>query len=283
MQINSSSHFHSYMTPDTQGVKAAVGLEDQEQAESLVPPVKESEKGAASNADANPPSSQSAGNQQTSGNSDQPVAAGEKTSQAQKQQEKKDQEVIRQLKARDLEVKKHEQAHAVVGGQYAGSQSFDYQIGPDGARYAVGGEVSIEMSKVSGDPQATVEKMRVVRAAALAPAEPSPQDRRVAAEASQIAAEAQQEMAMQKVEERQETKESNESGEESDESNTLQSSLDESEKEDDKKVEKEAPRSNAAERFREVYGHKTQESLNSLALGLSHGHPSVGGLLNEIA
>lgn len=98
------------------------------------------------------------------------------------------------LKARDREVRAHETAHQAVGGQYAGSISYVYERGPDGAQYAVGGEVSIDTSPVQGDPQATIEKMRVVRAAALAPAEPSPQDRAVAAEAMQLMLRAQSEL-----------------------------------------------------------------------------------------
>jgi hypothetical protein len=73
--------------------------------------------------------------------------------------------------------------------------SFTYQRGPDGAQYAVGGEVSIDLSPVQGDPQATIEKMRIVRAAAMAPAEPSGQDRAVAAQAMQIMLQAQSELA----------------------------------------------------------------------------------------
>ncbi|MEQ5814458.1 hypothetical protein J3362_02975 [Marinobacter sp. NFXS11] len=99
------------------------------------------------------------------------------------------------LKARDREVRAHEAAHQAVGGQYAGAMSFTYQRGPDGAQYAVGGEVSIDLSPVQGDPQATIEKMRIVRAAAMAPAEPSGQDRAVAAQAMQIMLQAQSELA----------------------------------------------------------------------------------------
>ncbi|NQY13112.1 MAG: hypothetical protein HRT81_04525 [Henriciella sp.] len=88
---------------------------------------------------------------------------------------------VDKLKARDREVRAHEQAHATVGGQYAGAPSYTYQTGPDNQRYAVGGEVSIDTSPVEGDPEATVDKMEIVIAAALAPAEPSPQDRKVAA------------------------------------------------------------------------------------------------------
>lgn len=101
---------------------------------------------------------------------------------------------LTELKARDREVRAHEAAHQAVGGQYAGSISYVYERGPDGAQYAVGGEVSISTSPVRGDPQATIDKMRVVRAAALAPAEPSPQDRAVAAEAMQLMLQAQAEL-----------------------------------------------------------------------------------------
>lgn len=90
-----------------------------------------------------------------------------------------------QLQARDQEVRAHEGAHAGAAGSYAGSPSYTYQAGPDGNRYAVGGEVSIDVSPVAGDPQATVEKMRVVMRAANAPAEPSAQDQHVAASAAQ--------------------------------------------------------------------------------------------------
>lgn len=91
---------------------------------------------------------------------------------------------VQELVARDTEVRAHEQAHAAAGGQWAGAPSYDYQRGPDGKRYAVGGEVPIDVSSVAGDPRATIAKMQQVRRAALAPAQPSPTDRRVAAEAT---------------------------------------------------------------------------------------------------
>lgn len=89
--------------------------------------------------------------------------------------------VVKQLSARDREVRDHEQAHARVGGQYAGEPTYTYQTGPDGQRYAVGGAVAIDTAPVRNDPQATIRKMEVVKAAALAPAEPSAADRRIAA------------------------------------------------------------------------------------------------------
>lgn len=91
---------------------------------------------------------------------------------------------VQQLKDRDREVRIHEQAHAAVGGQYAGSPSYTFETGPDGKRYAVGGEVSIDVGEEE-KPEDTIQKMQIVRAAALAPAEPSTQDLKVAAEASQ--------------------------------------------------------------------------------------------------
>lgn len=111
------------------------------------------------------------------------------------QQEQQDADQIKELKARDTEVRIHEQAHAAVGGQYAGSPSYEYQRGPDGTNYAVGGEVQIDVAEIEGDPQATIEKMQTVRAAALAPAEPSGADRAIAADATQKLAAAQAELA----------------------------------------------------------------------------------------
>ncbi|WP_394222235.1 putative metalloprotease CJM1_0395 family protein [Alteromonas gracilis] len=119
----------------------------------------------------------------------------------QKQQEKQDAAEIEQLKARDQEVRVHEQAHAATGGQYAGAPRYEYTTGPDNKRYVTDGEVSIDVSKEK-TPQETLKKMEQVRAAALAPAEPSSQDLKVAAEASQKATEARSEIAKAQVESR---------------------------------------------------------------------------------
>lgn len=101
---------------------------------------------------------------------------------------------IQKLQQRDAEVKAHEQAHLSTAGQYAaGGASFSYQTGPNGKRYATGGEVPIDLSKEK-DPQATLAKMTQVRRAALAPANPSAADRNIAARASMMAAEAMSEL-----------------------------------------------------------------------------------------
>jgi len=112
----------------------------------------------------------------------------------QKETEQTELEQVKQLKSRDTEVRNHEHAHAAVGGQYAGSPSYEYQRGPDGSNYAVGGEVSIDVAVIANDPQATINKMQQVQAAALAPAEPSGADRAIAADAAQKIATAQAEL-----------------------------------------------------------------------------------------
>ncbi|WP_409424120.1 putative metalloprotease CJM1_0395 family protein [Pseudoalteromonas sp. RW-H-Ap-1] len=121
--------------------------------------------------------------------------AAEEVSEQEELQLEQELQQIKELKARDTEVRMHEQAHAAVGGQYAGSPSYEYQRGPDGTNYAVGGEVPIDVGVINGDPQATIDKMQTVRAAALAPAEPSSADRAIAADATQKIAAAQAELA----------------------------------------------------------------------------------------
>ena len=128
---------------------------------------------------------------------------------------------VRELEARDREVRAHEQAHKSAAGPYAGAIHYDYQRGPDSKRYAVGGHVPIDMSDVPGDPAATAEKMAVIRRAALAPAEPSSTDRAVAAEASQREAEARQEARVERTEEAQAATAATESATESNRSTTF--------------------------------------------------------------
>jgi len=106
-----------------------------------------------------------------------------------------DEKVIQELKAREREVRAHEAAHAATGGGYADSPTYSYQQGPDGRSYAIGGEVRIDTSKIPGDPQATLKKAETIRAAALAPAQPSSADRAIAAKAVVMAAEARSELA----------------------------------------------------------------------------------------
>lgn len=124
------------------------------------------------------------------------------TAQEQRQQEQAVQQVLAQLRARDQEVRTHEQAHLSAAGPYAtGGINYTYQTGPDGQKYAIGGSVGIDTSAIAGDPEATLQKARVVQRAALAPAQPSGQDMKVAAQASQMMMQAQVEIQMQRAEE----------------------------------------------------------------------------------
>jgi hypothetical protein len=104
---------------------------------------------------------------------------------------------IAKLKQIDRQVRQHEQAHlAAAGGMATSGASYTYQKGPDGVNYAVGGEVSISVSP-GRTPEETLRRAQTVRAAALAPADPSGQDRAVAAQATKMAMEARMEMAQQ--------------------------------------------------------------------------------------
>ena len=102
--------------------------------------------------------------------------------------------VIGELQTRDRAVHAHETAHMAAGaGLVTRSASYTYQTGPDGQRYAVGGEVGIDVSP-GRTPQESLAKAERIRAAALAPADPSAQDLQVAASAAQMAMEARMEM-----------------------------------------------------------------------------------------
>lgn len=118
-----------------------------------------------------------------------PMASGETLS-------AEERKTVEKLAKRDREVKAHEQAHIASAGGYAkGGAKYEYQAGPDGKSYAVGGSVQIDTSPIPGNPQATLQKAAIIRQAALAAAEPSGADRAVAAAASQLAAEARKELA----------------------------------------------------------------------------------------
>jgi len=105
--------------------------------------------------------------------------------------------LIQRLKMREKQVIAHEMAHKAVGGPYTGPVHYTYTRGPDGRYYITGGEVSIDVSP-EPDPEATIRKMEIVRAAALAPADPSPQDLAVAQRATALEMKARQELALKK-------------------------------------------------------------------------------------
>lgn len=106
-----------------------------------------------------------------------------------------------ELKARDREVRAHEQAHINAAPDIVTSgASFTYKTGPDGQRYAVGGEVTIDVSE-GRTSEETIAKADKIKRAALAPAQPSGADRAAAAEAAAMANKARMELARSKAQE----------------------------------------------------------------------------------
>lgn len=104
--------------------------------------------------------------------------------------------VLSQLKKRDQEVRKHELAHLQKAGVFAsGGPVYEYEEGPDGCSYAVGGHVPVSLAEISGNPKATLEMAKAVKAAALAPDDPSEQDLRVASQAERLIQKARTELA----------------------------------------------------------------------------------------
>jgi len=99
-----------------------------------------------------------------------------------------DRALLRELQSSDARVRAHEAAHQAAGGGLTGGASFTYRQGPDGRQYAVGGEVPIRMGGDGDSPDQQIELARRIRAAALAPADPSAQDLAVAAAATQMEA-----------------------------------------------------------------------------------------------
>lgn len=102
---------------------------------------------------------------------------------------------LARLAAVDRQVRAHEQAHQAAGAGLAGGASYQYRRGPDGRQYAVAGEVAISMAR-GRTPAETLARAEQVQAAALAPVDPSAQDRSVAAQAARMAQEARREQAL---------------------------------------------------------------------------------------
>jgi len=118
-----------------------------------------------------------------------------------------DQRKVEELKKIDQKVKTHEQAHLNAAGGYArGGANYNYVTGPDGKRYANAGHVNLDTGPEK-DPEATIRKAGVIRRAALAPADPSPSDRQIAADAVKMEQKAQMELAQQRREQAQNSEE----------------------------------------------------------------------------
>jgi hypothetical protein len=144
-------------------------------------------------------------------NSDKATAATEDEDAAVYQELTEEEEkLVEQLKARDREVRAHEAAHKSAAGGMAGSPTYVYQTGPDGKRYAIGGEVSVR-AQATDDPAKALSQAEAVQRAANAPGSPSSQDRAVASAASaditRIKVEAQKEEEKKAEERKAETEE----------------------------------------------------------------------------
>ncbi|EKK2242818.1 hypothetical protein PMB06_000255 [Campylobacter jejuni] len=113
---------------------------------------------------------------------------------------------VRELQSIDRNVKAHEAAHQAAGGGLAGAASFTYTRGPDNQMYATAGEVPISMQK-GNTPEETIANARQIAAAAMAPADPSPQDYKVAANATKMEFEAMKLKAEEAKEKEEENKE----------------------------------------------------------------------------
>ena len=109
-----------------------------------------------------------------------------------KSEDEKDSQV-RELENIQREVIAHEHAHKAAAGEFGGAISYTYTEGPDGKRYITGGEVPIKLRQ-GATPEETLRNMQQVQMAANAPADPSGQDRQVAAKAAAIAAKARSEL-----------------------------------------------------------------------------------------
>ncbi|HEB9428379.1 TPA: hypothetical protein RZK49_000746 [Campylobacter coli] len=129
---------------------------------------------------------------------------------------------LRELQSIDRNVKAHEAAHQAAGGGLAGAASFSYTRGPDNQMYAVAGEVPIRMQE-GRTPEETIANARQVVAAAMAPADPSPQDYKVAANAAKMEFDARAEATKLKAQEAKEKKEEDEEKQESSDKNNQDS------------------------------------------------------------
>jgi hypothetical protein len=112
-----------------------------------------------------------------------------------------EQRQVAELQQIDRNVRAHEQAHISAGrGVVTSAANFSYTYGPDGKRYAVGGEVGIDTS-AEKKPEANIDKGMRIQAAALAPKDPSSQDYQVASVGKRLEAQGRSDLAQQNSEE----------------------------------------------------------------------------------
>ena len=146
-------------------------------------------------------------------NADNSVSSADKTSNAENNTQNNDknagqknigelsleeQRIVTELQAADTNVRAHEAAHMAAGGGLTSPASYTYERGPDNKMYAVAGEVGISTGE-GNTPQESLNKAQTIRRAALAPADPSPQDLKVAAQAASMEMSARAEIMQEKM------------------------------------------------------------------------------------
>ena len=82
--------------------------------------------------------------------------------------------VLEKFKQSDSDIRTHEQIHASIGHTTT-PISYNYQQGPDGKMYAVGGHVRLDTS-IPDDPKAAAFKLDQIQRASSGPAELSSAD-----------------------------------------------------------------------------------------------------------
>ena len=137
---------------------------------------------------------------------------------------REEQRIVSELQAADTNVRAHEAAHMAAGGGLTSPASYTYERGPDNKMYAVAGEVGISTGE-GNTPQESLNKAQTIRRAALAPADPSPQDLKVAAQAASMEMSARAEILQEKMAQNsQNTNNSNETSAENSTENSAENS-----------------------------------------------------------
>lgn len=197
-------------------------------------------------------------------------------------QEVEDKREVERLSARDREVRAHEQAHQTAGGNLAGAASYRYEKGPDGVSYAVSGEVPIRLGSGGNDPQEALDIARRVQRAALAPAEPSVQDRQVAAQAAQMEQEALQDIAA--LERQEQTQQREELQVDREERAAEEKEREEQVREEEQaQAERERLERNSREQERQSQSASQLLDLNRrlIDIGVNNPVPDAGSLINS--
>lgn len=79
----------------------------------------------------------------------------------------REREIVRELQARDANVRTEEESHQTLAGANAGMISYSYTAGPDGRLYATGGKVSIHPLQGLDGIAAIANQAAIARAASL--------------------------------------------------------------------------------------------------------------------